>query len=324
MREMSPTLAPDEIRRPARVPKSSVRSAVPTPGVSRARPRGPGPSKLAFRLRRAWASPAVRSALLVYLPLSLLALAGWRIAASDVWRERIGATVAATWERLAARPEFAVRGIEVEGAKPALAALIRETIGLTPGMSSLKLDLEALRTRIERLGPVESASVRFDPAGTLVVSVIERVPAALFRRGDGQLVVVDRAGVEIGPAASREAHPRLPVVLGEGAARHIPEVEAILESAPEIVPRLRALVRIGERRWDLVLEGGLLVMLPETGFLDALEWLRRRDREERLLARDIAVVDLRLVERPTVRSTPRALEALRIERALQASGGRDT
>lgn len=293
-------------------------------GARRRGARGPGPSKLVFRLRRAWASPAVRSALLVYLPLTLLALAGWRIAASDLWRERIASTITTGWERLAARPEFAIRGVEVRGASPPLAALIRDTLEVVPGTSSLMLDLDIVRQRIERLGPVERATVRFDPAGMLVVSVTERVPAALFRAADGRLVVIDDTGTEIGPAGSRAAHPSLPVVLGAGAPQHIAEVEAILDSAPELVPRLRALVRVGGRRWDLVLEDGRLVMLPERDFLGALEWLRVRELEERLLERDIAVVDLRVATRPVVRLTPRAIEALRVQRALSVSGGKDT
>ena len=324
MHEIVPQIAPDEVR-PVPSPKSDPEAH---PKVSpKVRPearKGPGPSKLTYRLSRAWAKPIVRNAALVYLPLVALAIAGWRIAADDGWRGMIEVKIVSVVEQIAARPEFAVRGVAVFGGRDELQADVRRALDIQPGMSSLKLDVEELRRRTEALGAVETATVQFDPQGTLRITVVERIAVVLFRRSDGVLVVLDKGGVEIGPAGPRADHPELPVILGAGAQDRVGEVIALLGGAPDIVPRLRAFVRVGERRWDLVLDRDLLIKLPESGGVEALSRIMALHYGEELLDRDIAVIDMRLPERPTLRMKPEAAETYQIRRAVAAIGGEDT
>ncbi|MFQ5566674.1 MAG: cell division protein FtsQ/DivIB [Paracoccaceae bacterium] len=324
MREIVPRLAPDEVR-----PLSNTK-ADPKPGPE-ARPnkrpasaRPPGPSKLTYRLSRAWATPFLRNAVLVYLPLVALAIAGWRVAAHDGWRGMIEARFVSAVEQIAARPEFAVRGVAVVGGSVELKAQVRRAVDIRPGMSSLKLDVEELRHRVEALGAVEKATVQFDPQGTLRISVVERIAAALFRGADGMLVMLDKGGVEIGPAGARADHPELPVILGPGAQDAVGDVIALLAAAPGIVPRLRAFVRVGERRWNLVLDRDMTIMLPERGGVEALSRIMALHYGEELLDRDIAVIDMRLPERPALRMKPAAAETYQIRKAVDALGGEDT
>ncbi len=316
MREIVPQIAPDEVR-PAsgRKPRSE-----PRPEAR----KGPGPSKLTYRLSRAWAKPIIRNAALVYLPLIALAIAGSRVAADDGWRGMIEARILSVVEQIAARPEFAVRGVAVFGGSDALQADVRRALDIQPGMSSLKLDVEELRLRVEALGAVETATVQFDPQGTLRITVVERIAVVLFRRTDGGLVMLDKNGVEIGPAERRADHPELPVIRGPGAQDRVGEVIALLGGAPGIVPRLRALIRVGERRWNLELDRGMTIKLPETGGVEALSRIMALHYGEELLDRDIAVIDMRLPGRPTLRMKPMAAETFQIRRAVAALGGEDT
>jgi cell division protein FtsQ len=191
-------------------------------------------------------------------------------------------------------------------------------------MSSLKLDVEELRLRVEALGAVETATVQFDPQGTLRITVVERIAVVLFRRADEVLVMLDKGGVEIGPAGRRADHPGLPVILGAGAPDHVGEVIALLGGAPGIVPRLRALIRVGERRWDLALDRGMTIKLPQTGGVEALSRIMALHYGEELLDRDIKVIDMRLPERPVLRMKSEAAETYQIRRAVAALGGEDT
>ena len=320
MREIVPRIDPDEVR-PASNPK-------PGPTMRpKAKPevrKGPGPSKLTYRLSRAWAKPIIRNAALVSLPLIALAIAGWRVAADDGWRGMIEARILSVVEQIAARPEFAVRGVAVFGGSDALQADVRRALDIQPGMSSLKLDVEELRLRVEALGAVETATVQFDPQGTLRITVVERIAVVLFRRTDGGLVMLDKNGVEIGPAERRADHPELPVIRGPGAQDRVGEVIALLGGAPGIVPRLRALIRVGERRWNLELDRGMTIKLPETGGVEALSRIMALHYGEELLDRDIEVIDMRLPERPALRMKPEAAETYQIRRAVAALGGEDT
>jgi cell division protein FtsQ len=316
MREVGPQTGAAETRKKGRQPlrQASVANAT----------KGPGPSKLAYRLSRAWAKPMLRNAVLVYLPLVALAFAGWRVAANDEWRGMIEVKVSELIEQVAARPEFAVRGVAVAGGNDALQAEVRRTLDIEPGTSSLKLDVEELRHRVEALGAVERATVQFDPQGIMRVTVIERIAAVLFRKADMALVMLDKGGVEIGPAGPRANHPRLPVILGEGAPDRVGEVIELLAAAPEIVPRLRAFIRVGERRWDVVLDRNMLIKLPASDSTAALSRVMALHYGDELLDRDISVIDMRLPDRPALRMMPEAAEAYQIRKAVAAIGGEDT
>jgi cell division protein FtsQ len=312
MREVTLQIAPDEVRAPKR-PESA-------PDIR----KSPGPSRVSYRLKRAWAKPVVRGAVLVYLPLTLLGLAGWHIAADDGMRRMVEQKVAALVERFAARPEFAVKGVQVIGGTDAVKAEVLGILGVVPGTSSLTFDVTELRRRVETLGAVERAAVQFDTQGMLRVTIVQRIEVALHRRGDGALVLLDKGGVEIGPAGPRAGHPDLPVILGAGAPERVAEVLDLLDSAPDIVPRLRALVRIGERRWDMVLDRDMIVMLPTENPVDALSRVMALHYGEELLDRDLAVIDMRLPARPVLRMTPEAAETYQIRKAVAAVGGEET
>ena len=74
---------------------------------------------------------------------------------------------------------------------------------------------------------------------------------------------------------------------------------AVLDRYPDIRSQLRASVLVAERRWNLRLNNGIDVRLPEGDVEQALERLVELDREKKLLSRDIVAVDLRLPDRVT-------------------------
>lgn len=346
MRTIIPRLDPDEVRRPHRpaadpagtpighligilTGQSTVHSAghtvaEPEPPRPPAPKKSPGPSKLSYRLSRARAKPALRSAVLVYLPLTVLGLAGWWVVSDDGMRGMIEGKVTRVVEKIATRPEFAVRGVVVTGGSTELRAQVERAVGVEPGTSSLMLDVDWIRRHLESLGPVKRAAVQFDPQGTLKIAIVERIPVVLFRRSNSELVLLDDGGVEIGPAGPRADYPDLPVILGEGAPAHVDEVLELVDAAPEIIPRLRALVRVGQRRWDIVLDRDMLIKLPAEGAAEALSRIMALHYGEVLLDRDLAVIDMRLPDRPAVRMMPEAAETYQIRKAVAAVGGEET
>lgn len=69
---------------------------------------------------------------------------------------------------------------------------------------------------------------------------------------------------------------------------------------PQLLQRVRAFVRVSRRRWNLRLENGVDVKLPESGVEKALADLVAHDARHRILSRDIVAVDLRLPDRVSV------------------------
>ena len=66
---------------------------------------------------------------------------------------------------------------------------------------------------------------------------------------------------------------------------------------PELMRRVSAAVRVGGRRWNIRLDNGIDVRLPEEN--PALAWARLAEYERihKVLAKDIGVLDLRLPDR---------------------------
>ncbi|MEM6489618.1 MAG: cell division protein FtsQ/DivIB [Pseudomonadota bacterium] len=291
--------------------------------------RQPGPSRLAFRLRRAWAQPATRRMITLWLPVGLAALAAWQVLSDARLHQAARTRVAHAWQQVHDMPAFRLQGMVIEGAPPALKARIQQAIGLPQGQSALGVDLEVLRARVEGIGAVASARLRVDPAGVLMVEVVPRRAAVLWRDGDGAMKTLAADGAEVAAVARRADRPDLPLLICAGAERAVAEALALLAAPePAVAGRIRALVRVGERRWDIVLapaeprglpgEGDVRIMLPEEGAPTALARVLAVHYGTRLLERDLVAVDLRLAGRPTLRLSAAAAARLQARRALDA------
>ena len=142
------------------------------------------------------------------------------------------------------------------------------------------------------------------------------MPVAVWRTEDG-LTLVDETGHRVAGLLSRSDRPDLPLVAGEGADLAMPEALALFDAAGPLTPRIRGLVRMGERRWDIVLDRKQRVMLPEKNPVQALERLLALDHAQDLMNRDILTVDLRSDHRPTLRLTPNALAETRRAQGIE-------
>lgn len=280
---------------------------------------GPGPSRWAYRLARLWKKTWVRQAVLGGVPLAVLVALGVRLAADPEVHAWVAAQKDAVIARLSERPEFSIQAVHVTGASPDLTREVAEVAAVSPGTSSLRLNLGELQPRIEALGPVKAAHVTLGSDGVLKIHVTERIPAALWRDGEDRLWLIDREGALIARAVTRLGYPDLPIVLGQGAPVAVAEALEVLATGAEIRGRVRALVRVGARRWDMVLDRDLRIMLPEDAPADALARVMGW-RYDSVMDRGLAVIDMRLGERPTLRMNAEAAEAHRLRNAARADG----
>ncbi|MFN3577970.1 MAG: cell division protein FtsQ/DivIB, partial [Tabrizicola sp.] len=216
----------------------------------------------------------------------------------------------------AARPEFRVSLARIEGASPDLAEAVRAKLALPLPMSSFDIDLDAARQRIEALDAVLRADLRVRAGGVLQVTITERVPVAVWRTEEG-LTLVDETGHRVAGLLSRADRADLPLIAGKGADIATPEALELFAAAGPLTPRIRGLVRMGERRWDIVLDRDQRILLPETNPVQALERLLALDHAQDLMNRDILTVDLRSDRRPTLRLTPHALAEIRRAQGLE-------
>ena len=202
-------------------------------------------------------------------------------------------------EHLAVVSGFGVKRITVAGQLHATDASITAALGAGPDTMMLNFDTDAAKARLETVAWIRHAQVMRLLPSTLQVVVEERTPYAVWQN-KGQTYVVDAEGVVLAPAL-REAYASLPLVVGEGAAKSAAELYDQLVPYADLKQKLIAAIRVGDRRWTLKLASGLEIMLPDDNVGEALNSLAKLDEERGLLKRDIAAVDLRLLDRVSVR-----------------------
>ena len=267
----------------------------------------PAPSRWAWRMQRLMLTPGIRLALRAGVPFCLTLAAGTIYLSDEARRGAIAQAVAEARASIETRPEFMVNLMAVDGAKDELATYIRESLPLDFPVSRFDLDLDAMRATVTEISAVKSASVRIRPGGVLQVDVQQRNAVALWRTEDG-LALVDESGIYVAGATSRHARPDLPLIAGEGANNHVGEALELIEAAAPLGARLRGVVRMGARRWDVVLDRDQRIMLPAEEPLRALERVIALESAQDILTRDVARVDMRLARRPTVQMTNEAAE----------------
>jgi cell division protein FtsQ len=259
----------------------------------------PAPSRLSYRLMRFMLTPLLRRLVFYGIPGFVLALAVGLYFADEEHRENLRAVADDVHRSIIERPEFKVSAAQISGAGPTLEEDIREVLPVDFPISSFSLNVQEMRKILVELDPVADASLQVRD-GILFIDVSERKPAFVWRKRDG-LELLDETGHYVRSITARMDYPSLPLVAGEGADKNIAEARALLASAMPLADRLRGLIYVGERRWDLALDRNQRIMLPAEGAVQALEKVLILNDTQELLDRAISVVDMRLSERPTLR-----------------------
>ena len=214
-----------------------------------------------------------------------------------------GLSAASVRERMAAVVDFRVRDIVVEGRSLTPEPKLRAALGVAKGSKLLGFSLETARARIEGLTWVQHATVERRLPGTIVVRLTERRPFAVWQSGD-KFVLIDRSGQVVAdsdPVKDATAFSELPLVVGPGAPQYAAALLDQLAAQPSLRARVVAVIRVGERRWNLLLNSGMDVLLPEGAEAPAMARLAELQTAQALLDRPLQTVDLRLPDRLVVR-----------------------
>lgn len=276
----------------------------------------PAPSRAAYRVTRLWLSPFFRFCVRVLIPLAVvIGLAGtWAL--NSTHRAGVMAWVEDVRGSISERPEFVMRQMIITGAAPDLSREIREKMPVKFPVSWFELDAEELRNVALSFDAVKDATVTLDLGGAVRVDVAERVPAILWRT-QGRIELLDDTGHRVALIDRRDGRADLPLITGNGADQAVPEALAILAATGPISHRVRGLMRQGARRWDVVLDRGQMIQLPEARPVAALERVLALQDAKDILGRDVWLVDIRRPDRPTMRLGEGALGYLEMTRAFE-------
>lgn len=263
--------------------------------MAKPKPKPPLPPRRRSRWR--W---LVRPAL-AWAPLGIMAAGALGIAALSRVPAAQPALDRAWSQTLAASAGLglAVSDIEVEGRETTDAATIMAALAADRGTPILAVSPNGARAQLLALPWVRSAVIERRLPGTLYVRLVERKPLAIWQHG-GKQELIDRDGTVI-PVPDLNRFAKLPIVVGEDAAPHAATLIDMLATEPDLAGRVGAAIWVGERRWNLRVDGSIDVLLPDTNPAAAWAKLARLERTDGVLKREVQAVDLRLPDRLVLR-----------------------
>lgn len=194
-------------------------------------------------------------------------------------------------DALVADAGFGISSVHLAGNVRTQPSQILAALGFEPGQSIFGADIQGARQKLLALDWVADAQVRRQYPDSITVSLVEKLPFALWQTPSG-LFVVERSGRVITRAEAAE-FPRLPFFLGDGAPPSGAELVDAIAQHRAVVARVKAMERVSNRRWNLLLDDGVIVELPETGWAKQLDELEHLIVDKAVLERDIKEIDLR-------------------------------
>ncbi|MGU3536597.1 cell division protein FtsQ/DivIB [Methylobacterium sp. A54F] len=201
---------------------------------------------------------------------------------------------------------FGVERVTISGISRMYEREVLAAAGIDGRSSVPFLDVADVRERLLRVPLIASASVRKLYPNEIVISQVEREPAALWQK-NGEISVIAADGTVIDTMRD-DRYASLPLVVGEDANLKLGEYLGLVAAAGGLGERIRAGTYVSGRRWTLKLDG-VDIRLPENDPAAALARLVAIERHDRILEKDIIAVDLRMPDRVVVRLTEEAAAA---------------
>lgn len=163
-------------------------------------------------------------------------------------------------------------------------------LGFSAGDSIFAADPQEARVRLRTLPWIRDAKISRHYPDAVDVQLIERSPFALWQSDHG-LYAVERDGrpiAQVEPSKFEHA----PFFFGDRPEGAVELVTAV-RSHRALAARVKAMQRVSGRRWNLLLDDGVLVKLPEENWVRELAVLERLIVDKGVLERDITEIDLR-------------------------------
>jgi cell division protein FtsQ len=168
---------------------------------------------------------------------------------------------------------------------------------MQPGQSIFSADLFAARNRLAHLDWISSAEVHRRYPDAIFVTLVEKRPFALWQtppdaQGQTAIALVERNGSVI-TTNDVEKFRRLPKLVGEGAPQAAADLVDAVKTHRAVSARTAAYARVSQRRWNLILDDGVIVKLPEADWQKQLPALEHLIVDAGILERDVTEIDLR-------------------------------
>lgn len=241
----------------------------------------------------------------------LLAVGSITWAVKDGLFTKAGDAMVAAWharlDELSVKFGLTLKEVEIDGHHYVSRETILEALAISPehqyGM--LTLSGEALSERLKSIEFIRSVSVEKHFPDKITLHIEERQPVAIWQH-QGNLSLIDAEGVVLRENDVGQFW-KLPVLVGRDAVFHAKGLLEFLVAEPELFSHVASMTQVSSRRWDIQMENGTLIRLPEDQPGAAWATLAKLEKEQQLLEKQIKIIDLRLPEKVYILPLPPAL-----------------
>ena len=204
---------------------------------------------------------------------------------------------------IAASAGLVVDDVIIEGRNRIDTETLKLAINVEPKSPLLAVDIKALHARLTAISWVRDVQVRRVLPDRLMISIKERLPAALWLDAPQSPAVIDDEGVVL-TRLDIASFGQLLAVEGEGAEKKAGAIIALLKGQPDIAVRVKKAILVSGRRWDLVLDEGLLLRLSEDDPGFALARASRAQLQEQVFDLGLKAIDMRQQDRIILENKP--------------------
>ncbi len=210
--------------------------------------------------------------------------------------------------KFSAKIGLVVEEIEISGIQNSDEKIVNNITKLIYGKPTIFTDIEGIKKHIEGIDWVESAEVRRNYPDKIFIKVKERIPFAMWQN-DSEISLINEKGHVI-TKQNLNKFKGFPLVIGPDAPIHAEELLKVINSDLEISKRVTAATRIGMRRWNILVDGRIDILLPEADFKLAWEKLIKLQKIRNILDRKISMIDFRDKDRLIIRLMPGVIDEI--------------
>lgn len=192
---------------------------------------------------------------------------------------------------ISARYGFVIENLIIQGEENIPPKDIISALKADKGDSLFAVNIEDAQKTLENNPWVQAAIVERRLPNTIYIVVVERKPIAIWQYNQ-QLYLIDEEGKRISDQEISKFKGLLHVV-GLDANIYASSLIKSLDKSPSIAKMVVSGVRYGQRRWDLNLQQGITIKMPEKDFDQAYDYLNSLDKAGKLFDQNHAVLDLR-------------------------------
>ncbi len=266
-------------------------------------PRQRGTRKGTIMKRRSAASPrmvGVLKRLVAGCVVIGLVAWVWTTAQREEWGRHAAQKIHNSFVQASLATGWKLEKVQVVGLNRVTQGQLQQALMVNAGDPLLFYDVNSAAQRVAQIGWVKSVQLTRKLPNILQVTLVERVPVALWRQASGRIQVIDREGVVVSPIVT-PAFKDLLVIQGDDAADNVGTLLTALHDAPQVFQRLDQGQWVGDRRWDLMLKNGIVLKLPADDMATALQRISAAQLRDDILNKPLEYVDVRDAQRVIIK-----------------------